>query len=392
MFLLRRRLLACRRAPRQRRLFARRARPRRGDRPVAGRSASPFPVRPRPASPAVEHLVLGAPATVGMDSTLPAAARQHHPRRDRRGRRARCGGGRGTVRPPRAPPGLRPARLRARRARGGRRHDLRPRVAHQGDRHHHGGDDPRGSRAGSISRGRYATTSPSSTPPTRRRSPCRCCSRTRAGSRRTRPCTGRRAAAPTTSHEINARPLVSAPGSQVLYSDWDMVLLQAVIERIAGMSLDNYVDGHVFRPLGMVDTRFAPGHHRPLATAAHRAHHLRRAARRAAAGHRARRERLGHRRRVGPRRAVLHRARHRRLRADAARRRHLQLRAHPLRADDRPLDVAAGDWERAAPSAGTCRRRAPAPAATSRRAASATPASPAPRSGSTPSAGCSWCC
>ncbi len=59
-------------------------------------------------------------------------------------------------------------------------------------------------------------------------------------------------------HEINARPLVSAPGTQVLYSDWDMVLLQAVIERIAGLSLDTYADGHIFRPLGMADTRFAP--------------------------------------------------------------------------------------------------------------------------------------
>jgi CubicO group peptidase (beta-lactamase class C family) len=58
--------------------------------------------------------------------------------------------------------------------------------------------------------------------------------------------------------EINARPLAYAPGTQTLYSDWDMVLLQGVIERLAGMSLDNYADGHVFRPLGMSDTRFAP--------------------------------------------------------------------------------------------------------------------------------------
>jgi hypothetical protein len=37
-----------------------------------------------------------------------------------------------------------------------------------------------------------------------------------------------------------------------------MVLLQGVIERLAGMSLDNYADGHLFRPIGMSDTRFAP--------------------------------------------------------------------------------------------------------------------------------------
>jgi CubicO group peptidase (beta-lactamase class C family) len=58
--------------------------------------------------------------------------------------------------------------------------------------------------------------------------------------------------------EINARPLTYPPGSQTVYSDWDMVLLQAVIEKIAGMSLDNFADGHLFRPLGMTDTRFAP--------------------------------------------------------------------------------------------------------------------------------------
>jgi CubicO group peptidase (beta-lactamase class C family) len=58
--------------------------------------------------------------------------------------------------------------------------------------------------------------------------------------------------------EINARPVAYPPGSQTVYSDWDMVLLQAVIERIAGMSLDNFADGHLFKPLGMADTRFAP--------------------------------------------------------------------------------------------------------------------------------------
>jgi CubicO group peptidase (beta-lactamase class C family) len=57
---------------------------------------------------------------------------------------------------------------------------------------------------------------------------------------------------------INERPLQYPPGTQTVYSDWDMVLLQAVIERITGMSLDQYADGHIFRQLGMVDTRFRP--------------------------------------------------------------------------------------------------------------------------------------
>ena len=58
--------------------------------------------------------------------------------------------------------------------------------------------------------------------------------------------------------EINARPLAYPPGTQTVYSDWDMVLLQAVIEKLAGMSLDNFADGHLFKPLGMNDTRFDP--------------------------------------------------------------------------------------------------------------------------------------
>ena len=58
--------------------------------------------------------------------------------------------------------------------------------------------------------------------------------------------------------QINARPLQYPPGTQTIYSDWDMVLLQAVIERVSGMSLDNFADGHLFRALGMSDTRFRP--------------------------------------------------------------------------------------------------------------------------------------
>jgi CubicO group peptidase (beta-lactamase class C family) len=58
--------------------------------------------------------------------------------------------------------------------------------------------------------------------------------------------------------QINSRPLAAPPGTRTEYSDWDMVLLQAVIERIAGTSLDQYADGHVFAPLAMRDTRFRP--------------------------------------------------------------------------------------------------------------------------------------
>jgi CubicO group peptidase (beta-lactamase class C family) len=58
--------------------------------------------------------------------------------------------------------------------------------------------------------------------------------------------------------EINRRPLRFAPGTQTIYSDWDMVVLQAVIERITGQPLDAFVAERVFRPLGMHDTGFTP--------------------------------------------------------------------------------------------------------------------------------------
>ena len=58
--------------------------------------------------------------------------------------------------------------------------------------------------------------------------------------------------------QINARPLRAQPGTTVVYSDWDMVLLQAVIERIVGTTLDDYVSTRIFRPLGMNETQFVP--------------------------------------------------------------------------------------------------------------------------------------
>ena len=57
---------------------------------------------------------------------------------------------------------------------------------------------------------------------------------------------------------INQRPLTYAPGTRTVYSDWDMVVLQAVIERITGLPLDQFVASRVWTPLGMRDTRFNP--------------------------------------------------------------------------------------------------------------------------------------
>ncbi|MBA3341871.1 MAG: serine hydrolase [Gemmatimonadaceae bacterium] len=58
--------------------------------------------------------------------------------------------------------------------------------------------------------------------------------------------------------QINLRPLKSVPGTQTVYSDWDMILMQLVIETIAGTTLDAFVSARVFQPLGMTRTLFNP--------------------------------------------------------------------------------------------------------------------------------------
>jgi len=57
---------------------------------------------------------------------------------------------------------------------------------------------------------------------------------------------------------INARPLMSPPGTKMVYSDWDFILMQDIIERITGTTLDAFVAARVFGPLGMTSTRFLP--------------------------------------------------------------------------------------------------------------------------------------
>lgn len=58
--------------------------------------------------------------------------------------------------------------------------------------------------------------------------------------------------------QINLRPLKSVPGTEMVYSDWDMILTQLVIEKITGVTLDQFVNEKVFRPLGMTSTMFTP--------------------------------------------------------------------------------------------------------------------------------------
>lgn len=58
--------------------------------------------------------------------------------------------------------------------------------------------------------------------------------------------------------QINTRPLKYVPGTQAIYSDWEMMLMQFVIERITGTTLDQFVAARVFGPLGMTSTLFNP--------------------------------------------------------------------------------------------------------------------------------------
>jgi CubicO group peptidase (beta-lactamase class C family) len=57
---------------------------------------------------------------------------------------------------------------------------------------------------------------------------------------------------------INARPLQWPPGTHEEYADWNMIILQAVLERLAGEPIDRLLAERVFGPLGMRDTRYNP--------------------------------------------------------------------------------------------------------------------------------------
>jgi CubicO group peptidase (beta-lactamase class C family) len=58
---------------------------------------------------------------------------------------------------------------------------------------------------------------------------------------------------------IATRPLAYLPGTKMIYSDWDMVLMQLIVERITGTTLDYFAYEHIFRPLGMTETTYLPG-------------------------------------------------------------------------------------------------------------------------------------
>src|SRR5665647_3157605 len=52
-----------------------------------------------------------------------------------------------------------------------------------------------------------------------------------------------------------ATPLDTLPGVRMIYSDIGAILLGKIVERVSGETLDGYLARHVFKPLGMKDTR-----------------------------------------------------------------------------------------------------------------------------------------
>jgi CubicO group peptidase (beta-lactamase class C family) len=58
--------------------------------------------------------------------------------------------------------------------------------------------------------------------------------------------------------QIAQRPLKAPPGKETIYSDWDMVILQLIIEEITGQPLDVFAAERIFHPLGLRETMFNP--------------------------------------------------------------------------------------------------------------------------------------
>ncbi len=60
--------------------------------------------------------------------------------------------------------------------------------------------------------------------------------------------------------EVARTPLDTTPGVRMAYSDLGAILLTQVLERVTGMRIDSLLTTRVFRPLGMMDTRWRPPH------------------------------------------------------------------------------------------------------------------------------------
>lgn len=63
---------------------------------------------------------------------------------------------------------------------------------------------------------------------------------------------------PTTLKMLCRTPLAYTPGSKVLYSDVDYLLLGYIIEKITGVQQDKYVEDTIYKPLGLHHTMYNP--------------------------------------------------------------------------------------------------------------------------------------
>lgn len=53
--------------------------------------------------------------------------------------------------------------------------------------------------------------------------------------------------------------LINEPGTKFLYSDINFILLGEIVRRASGMSLNQFVEAEIYKPLKMVDTGYLPG-------------------------------------------------------------------------------------------------------------------------------------
>lgn len=57
---------------------------------------------------------------------------------------------------------------------------------------------------------------------------------------------------------ITEEPLLDTPGTRVIYSDLNFIVLGELVQRVTHRPLDAYCRVHIFKPLGMRDTTFLP--------------------------------------------------------------------------------------------------------------------------------------
>ena len=57
---------------------------------------------------------------------------------------------------------------------------------------------------------------------------------------------------------VDAEPLEQPPDTKMVYSDLGAMVMTQIVESVMGERLDRYLQVHLFRPLGMRDTRYLP--------------------------------------------------------------------------------------------------------------------------------------